>query len=84
MTKPIIATKDNVAADLIGLIEECKPLDGQSSVVTVDDLMMSIIDEEKLMMKLVSYIVRRDHKVHNHAYNLGKEHCAKTHSKNTY
>ena len=28
---------------------------------------------EKLETRLISYIVRRDHKVHNHAYKLGKE-----------
>lgn len=52
--------RDDLVADLKEIISEST------------DWKMDI-KEETLMEKLVIYITRRDHKVHNHAYNLGKE-----------
>ena len=35
-------------------------------------LEIEAVFKDLLMQKLCSYIVRRDHTVHNHAYQLGK------------
>lgn len=67
----MITPKDDLARDLLDIIESCQPLDYEKKVVTVDDLMMHVVDHKQLMMKLCSYIVRRDAKVHNHAYRMG-------------
>lgn len=64
-------TKDHLAIDLLDIIEACQPLDGEKKIVTVDDLMMHVMDQNQLMQKLCSYIVRRDARVHNHAYRMG-------------
>ena len=50
--------RDNVAADLLQILRDC------GIEATTQDL---------LMQKLCSYVSRRDSKVWNHAYNLGKK-----------
>lgn len=62
----------NVAKDLLTIIEDCKPLDGSKRVVTVDDLMMSVIDETLLMTKLSSYVTRYGHLAFNHGHKVGE------------
>lgn len=52
-----MADRDNVAADLLQILRDC------GIEATKQDL---------LMQKLCSFVSRRDSKVFNHAYNLGK------------
>lgn len=63
-TQPdVTTTRDDLAADLLNLIKDCE----QQKVVNG-----VVINKDLLMQKLCSYIVRRDHTIHNHAYHLGK------------
>lgn len=55
-----MAERDDVAKELLQIIEDCKNHNFN-------------IDEDLLMQKLCSFIVRRDSKLWNHAYNLGKK-----------
>lgn len=67
--------RDNLALDLLNMLDDSKPLQiGDPGMITEEDLLLSALDETVLMTKLSSYIVRRDHKIWNHAYNLGKQH----------
>lgn len=59
-TKPI---RDDVAGDLLEIINDSKK--GVAVMANND------IHHNLLMQKLTSYIVRRDHKVWNHAYQIG-------------
>lgn len=63
-------TRDDVAKDLLELINSSYP----GKALTMKELMVGIhcLDTNQLMMQLCSYIVRRDHTIHNHAYKLGK------------
>lgn len=63
MSKLIHIEKDTLSKDLLKLIVDAT----KQSIRTDKDY------NEILMMKLVSYIVRRDHKVYNHAYKIGKD-----------
>lgn len=52
-----VAEKDDLANELLSLLREAG------------------LDQKQLnavMLQLVPYIVRRDHKVFNHAYNVGR------------
>jgi hypothetical protein len=52
---------DNLAKDLAGIVDE------------VFDGVLTRKDRDMLMQKLTIYINRRDSKVWNHAFKLGKE-----------
>lgn len=58
--------KDELAKDLLALIDDS---------VSAADIKVPVIvpiNTDLLMQKLCAYIVRRDHKIHDHAYKLGK------------
>lgn len=61
--------RDDLAGDLLTMFNDCHllPLD------ETHDL---------LMQKLVSYCVRRDHRVYNHAYQLGAKKREDTNNQN--
>lgn len=63
--------RDRVITDLIAILEECKPLDGSARVVSMDDLMSSVINEEKLLTMLSIYTVTRDHEIWLDGYYKG-------------
>lgn len=71
MKKEYDKFKDNPAADLLKIIDEAE------HETDIDPKMNGIpyrqLYKDKLMMKLCAYVVRRDHKVWNHAFNLGKQ-----------
>ena len=59
MTEPA-NKKDDIVADLL-------------KVMAASRNKFAELEDSKLMANLVTYIVARDHKVFNHAYNLGRE-----------
>ena len=71
-SKNSTSIEDNLAGDLLTIIEDCRLLGSEIKVVDEGVLVSSLIDEKALMMKLTSYVVRRDHKVFDHAFKLGK------------
>lgn len=58
-------TQDDVAGDLLTMLVD-------SGVIKKDERPSAKPEIDLLMQKLCSYIVRHDHKVWNHAYQLGK------------
>lgn len=56
-----MATTDDLSKDLLEIIKDSH------------DRPDGPINESELMMKLVSYITRRDHKVYNHAFQQGEK-----------
>lgn len=62
---------DALADDLKEILDDAKiaELEDDESITHL----AYIVDKDLLMQKLVSYIVRRDHKVFNHAYTVGKK-----------
>lgn len=60
-----IVPEDDLAKDLLEIVNDSK--EGVAIMAN------NIINQEMLMMKLVSYVTRRDYKVYNHAYQLGKK-----------
>lgn len=55
---PAVAYKDDLASDLLTILNEAGVTDKKQQTA--------------IMAPLVSYIVRRDHKVFNHAYGVGR------------
>jgi len=75
--KPV--DRDELTKDLQQIVKDARSESGQKAksfnAMTEFEhkLKLEAAFDESLMMKLVPYIVRRDHKIHNHAYQLGKE-----------
>lgn len=57
-------TKDDLSKDILKMMDDA--LNEADGIVTGENGF-----EDSFMQKLCIYIVRRDHKIHNHAYKLG-------------
>ncbi|TXH08760.1 MAG: hypothetical protein E6R04_10070 [Spirochaetes bacterium] len=64
--------RDNVAGDLLQILDDVE-IKGYAVTALTKNLNARILDKDLLMQKLCSYVARRDSKVFNHAYQLGKE-----------
>jgi hypothetical protein len=57
-------TRDNVAAELQELLKDSRAKEGRPVI---------FIDQDVLMMKLCSFVARRDSRVWNDAYKKGRD-----------
>lgn len=63
--------KDDLAADLLQLLEDSKKHLAENKNVTTDDLMSGMIDETSFMTNLVVYLKNRDLRISDHWYKVG-------------